>query len=90
MANPPTLWAHFEAGELVNIEEHLADLGCSPMEAVRYEAFDEARDNATRLALLDELIALDDGSEDTLPVYRAVAMLRTKYTQPAEPGQESK
>ena len=50
----------------------------------------EARGNATRLALLDELIALDDGSEDTLPVYRAVAMLRAKYTQPVEPGQESK
>jgi hypothetical protein len=44
----------------------------------------ESRDTAIRLALLDELIALDDGSEDTLTVYRAVAMLRAKYEMQSE------
>ena len=52
------------------------------------------RDNAIReaakLELLDEIIALDDGSDFTMTAYRAVGELRAKYTQPVEPGQESK
>lgn len=34
----PTIWAHIEGGELVNADERIGDLCCSPAEAVRYEA----------------------------------------------------
>jgi len=87
MANPPTLWAHFEAGELVNVEERLADLCCAPLEAVRYEAFDKDRDNATRLALLEEI--RDICRTNGWSAGTAVACVSAKYA-PAEPGQESK
>lgn len=39
----------------------------------------EADRNAVANAVLDELVALDDGDADTMPVYRAVALLRGKY-----------
>jgi hypothetical protein len=37
---------------------------------------------AARLALLDELIALDDASPGALSVYQAVGALREKYGKP--------
>lgn len=40
-----------------------------------------ARDTAVANRVLDELIALDDGSTETMPVYRAVALLRARYAQ---------
>ena len=92
----PTLWAHFESGELVNVEERIVELCCAPLEAVRYEPVDDARDTAIReaakLELLDELEAWVVASEVRIsPLARRTtdevfATFRVKLAAPSGEG----
>jgi len=61
-----------------------------------------ARDNATRLAVLEEItelfvVMVRDATKERDPIAAingagptAIRLIRAKYTQPVEPGQESK
>lgn len=64
------------------------DLLASLLEAIRggattgdCSALIEQNLSELRQEVLDELIALDDASETTFPVYRAVGILRAKYAE---------
>jgi hypothetical protein len=55
VAAHPVLWAHFENGELVNVEERIGDLCCSPAEAVEYRAVEPEPRQPSDAELIAEL-----------------------------------
>ncbi len=74
-------------------EQYLSAIGADTDEAPALADAIRARDNATRLALLDELQQMvEDSTREgwslLMALTEAADVLRAKYTQPAQPSGE--